>query len=165
MSAVISHDGMYRYLLERDLFPNNKTLGVIMINPSTADAEVDDPTIRRLMGFCARGNFGKLIVGNLFAYRSTEVKVLKRVNDPLGPDNNKHLNVLFERIKKSGGVLLAGWGNISKYPEGIPSRVQDVTCMAQMAGLAIHCLGTNKDGSPKHPLFVPYSVEPTIWKQ
>lgn len=88
MSAVISVCGKYRYELEREIGAG-KTCGIIMVNPSTADAETDDATIRKLKGFAERNGWGKLLIANKFAYRATDVRELRGVSDPVGPANDE----------------------------------------------------------------------------
>lgn len=84
-SAVISECGSYRYRLERVWEAEKDRVAFIMLNPSTADASKDDPTIRRCIGFAKAWGFGGLIVGNLFALRSTDPKALYGHKDPVGP--------------------------------------------------------------------------------
>ncbi len=82
--AVISDCGRYRYRLTRR-WGDGPLLSFIMLNPSTADAEVDDPTIRRCMGFARRDGYGGIVVGNLYAFRTTKPKALFAADNPLGP--------------------------------------------------------------------------------
>ena len=89
MSAVISDCGQYRYRLERNTVGGGAT-AVIMVNPSTADATENDATIRKPIGFGQHHRWGRLLVGNLFAYRATDVRKVGRGFDPIGPDNDDH---------------------------------------------------------------------------
>src|SRR5690242_18477735 len=94
-SAIISPCGCYRYRLERD-GPGEGPTVVIMVNPATADAEQDDATIRKLKGFGARNGWGQIIVGNLFAYRATDVRELGKVTNPVGNQNDAHLRCMMD---------------------------------------------------------------------
>lgn len=149
MKAVISECGRYRYQLERhasDAAPMG-TLLWVMLNPSTADAEKDDRTIRRVIDFTRRSNFRDLIVVNLFAYRATDPAELIEVDDPEGPDNERFA---IEAWQRSSGIMVA-WGKAmpTKWKQ-TPPKVQRL-----FEGRSLWCLGVNGDGSPRHPLRVP----------
>src|SRR5437588_2477108 len=88
-SAVFSPDGRYRYLLTRRLGRSRRVATFIMLNPSTADAINNDPTIRKCVGFARRWGCGLLQVVNLFALRATEPRVLRAAADPVGPENSR----------------------------------------------------------------------------
>lgn len=143
--ALISECGNYRYKLWRVWNPNKGKILFIMLNPSTADATEDDPTIRRCIGFASDWGYGGLYVGNLYAYRTTDPKMLTYVDDPEGPENRKHIT---EMIKEVENVVCA-WGN----GQGAPPR-----WLRKLAKL--HYLDMCKDGSPKHPLYLPKKLEP-----
>ena len=102
MSAVISPCGLYRYRLERDLggLIAGPTVAWIMVNPSTADATADDATIRKVLGFSRRLGAGRVIVGNLFAFRATDIKALRTAADPVGLDADQHLRAIFEAAEE-----------------------------------------------------------------
>ena len=92
--AVISQDNKYRYQLSR-IWDNEKpTVLFIMLNPSTADADADDPTIRRVVNFAKSWGYGGVFVGNLYAFRSTDPKGLKHTEDPVGEENIAHVQTL-----------------------------------------------------------------------
>ncbi|PXW28747.1 UNVERIFIED_CONTAM: hypothetical protein DES50_11131 [Williamsia faeni] len=150
MSAIISDDGLYRYRLRRDLpptFANRKkdavTCTFIMLNPSTADADDDDPTIRRCSGFAASLRCTRLEVVNLYGYRATDPAELHTVDDPEGPENTLHLRVALS----TPGPTIAAWGTLAP-----PDRVAKILAMPGADNL--YCLGTNQDGSPRHPLYL-----------
>ena len=86
-SAVISADGKYRYYLRRTVSGGSRIATFIMLNPSTADAQADDPTIRKCIGFCRLWGCGELYVVNLFALRATDPKMIGKTLDPVGTDN------------------------------------------------------------------------------
>jgi hypothetical protein len=104
--AVLSVSRDYRYTLTREWDQGGGTLNVIGLNPSTADETQDDPTIRRCVGFAKRWRFGRLVMTNLFAFRSTAPARLYEAADPIGPENDTHL---LEEARKASEVLCA-WG-------------------------------------------------------
>lgn len=163
MSAVISPCGLYRYRLERELKPISIpaiTAAVIMVNPSTADAEVDDPTIRKVCGFGERHGWSKVIVGNLLAYRETDIRRLNFINDPIGMDNNLHLlNMLAE-----ADVVLFAWGAIGKLPAKFRSHWEHVYILARAEGHVPLSIGdVLNDGHPRHPLMAGYDLPLLPW--
>ena len=151
--AVFSDCGAYRYRLERRLSDDPETLAVVMVNPSTADAENDDQTVRKVQGFARRAGFGRLIVGNLFALRSMDIKGLATVEDPRGGQaNNQHLEAM---IAEADRVLFA-WGASDKIPNKWRARWTTVADIADRAGKQPFCLGVAKDGHPLHPMTLGY---------
>jgi len=158
MSAIISECGLYRYRLERgDMFDSMAT-AVIMVNPSTADAGQDDPTIRKLRGFGARNGWGRIIVGNLFAYRATDVRELAKAVDPVGPLTDHHLNIIMQDADR----VVFAWGPVSKQPRALRNRWRHVACMAGSLGHHPLSIGAPaKCGHPRHPLMLAY-VEPIM---
>lgn len=158
-SAVISECGHYRYRLERDGHGLDST-AVIMVNPSTADADRDDATIRKLRGFGRRHAWGRIIVGNLFAYRATDVRELATASDPIGPENDDHL----KRIVHSVPCVIFAWGPTAKLPRGLRERWRTVDTLVRAAGHQPYCIaGPAQDGQPRHPLMLPYSAEIMPW--
>lgn len=146
-SADLSDCGTYRYRLIRQWSAFESLLPFIMLNPSTADADIDDPTIRRCVGFAHRLGFGGVGVWNLYAYRATKPADLWRAGDPIGPDNDRRLRNLFQWAHIAGRPVVAAWGANAK-----PERVRHVLAMDGAANL--RCLGLTKQGAPRHPLYV-----------
>src|SRR5262249_17955300 len=124
----------------------------VLLNPSTADAERDDPTIRKCVGFTRLLGCGSLQVVNLFAYRATNPKDLKRATDPVGPENEEFVRRILEG---ASGPVICGRGVHGSY------RDQDLTVLAWLAeaGIPARVYAVTKGGHPQHPLFVPYSAE------
>lgn len=143
-SAVLSKCGLYRYRLDRR-WADGKSCGFIMLNPSTADADQDDPTIRRCIGFAKREGCGALMVGNLFAFRATDPTAMADADDPTGPENLHFLLNLAERVD---GPLIAAWGSHWMAADHVSHWVCDTF------GPRLMCLGKTKFGSPRHPLYV-----------
>lgn len=142
-NAVISECGTYRYRLTRGDEPR---LAFVMLNPSTADAEVDDPTIRRCLGFAKREGFPGIEVVNLYAFRATKPSALLAADDPIGPDNWQHIEELAQRR----GKVVCAWG------AGAPNErhVRTVIAWLQDGGSDLLCLGFTASGAPRHPLYV-----------
>lgn len=155
-TAIISEDGRYRYRLERKVQDCNGiglTVTFVMLNPSTADATQDDPTIRKCAGFARRWGFEKMVVVNLFAYRATEPRELVRARargvDVIGPENSMHL----ESAMKEADRVIAAWGrNVEPWKWSVAS-------VSRISHWVMMCLGTTKGGSPRHPLMVSYDTE------
>ena len=143
MSAVLSPCGRYRYSLQRRWLTGEGTVLFIMLNPSTADAETDDPTIRRCIGFAQRWGFRELVVGNLFAYRATNPQELTQVDDPIGAENDYHLT----EMSGSAVATIAAWG------ERGALRGRDTDVLRILTGSIEH-LGLTKQGHPRHPLYL-----------
>ena len=121
----------------------------IMLNPSTADALVDDPTIRRCIGFAKAWGHGGLVVVNLYAFRATNPLDLLCAADPIGPANG--LTVLDVLVNFSSRVI-AAWG---ASPFGVPPFFRDL-----FTGMKLECLGRTQEGHPRHPLYVAASTKP-----
>jgi hypothetical protein len=126
-----------------------------MLNPSTADALADDPTIRKCRGFSERLGYGRLCVGNLFAYRATDpadlIRAAKGGVDVVGPSNDTHL---CKMLGQSDAVVLAWGGNGKRFQD----RVRAVRARLAEWSLPKLGLGTCADGSPWHPLMIAYDV-------
>lgn len=142
-SAIISDCGIYRYELRRTWDQGAWKLGVIMLNPSTADHEEDDPTIRRVIGFAKAWGYGGIVVFNLFALRATNPKELKSAASPIGPENDEVLGSF-----QSGDVLCA-WG-----ANGRGRAAMVIKDLRSRPGVRLVCLGKTKSGAPRHPLYV-----------
>lgn len=153
--AIIDETGKYRYQLWR-IWDETKPLVVfIMLNPSTADANEDDPTIRRCMNYARSWGYGGIKVVNLFAYRATDPKELSKVVDPVGPDN--HLHVI-SALNESNGIVIAAWGaKASKIKTSY--KILDILKFHSN----ICCLERTKDGFPKHPLYLKADLKPVKW--
>lgn len=155
--AVISDDGLYRYKLMREWDDAKPRVTFVMLNPSTADAKIDDPTIRRCLGFARRWDMGSLCVLNLFAYRATDpgrLSVLFRDEgvDPVGPENNDYILRTYASAAK-GDRLIFAWGSSASGPK-VFERAAYVLHAADLWGLTPYCLGKTTVGHPRHPLYV-----------
>lgn len=144
MSAVISECGAYRYRLTRGPF-DSRTLCFVMLNPSTADAETDDPTIRRCIAFAAREGCPSITVVNAYALRATDPRELRRHRDPVGPENHIHLDGIAHAYDR----IVVAWG--ARIDD---QREREVEAILRRGGARLLCLGKTKDGYPRHPLYV-----------
>lgn len=159
MSAVISECGRYRYQLQRQATvanPSAASAVFCMLNPSTADAEIDDPTIRRCRSFAGRWDCAGLIVVNLYALRATDPRELRRVGyaDAVGPEND---NWLRDAASRAGDVICA-WGTNADI-----ERVRQAVDIFRSARARLWCLGTTKDGHPRHPLYIRSDAKAIEW--
>lgn len=144
-SAVLSADGLCRYRLSREMGHGFGRLLVIGLNPSKADAVDDDQTVRVLRGLALRLGCAWLDIGNLFALRSTDPKVLYTAADPVGPENDAHLLDL----ARDARVILAAWGNHGAF-QARDKRVVEFLRSKSIRRLT--CLALTKGGHPHHPL-------------
>lgn len=158
-SAIISPCGQYRYRLIRTWDPDSEHVLFVMLNPSTADADVNDPTIRRCMGFARSWGFGGIVVVNLFALRATNPSEMDGHPDPVGPDCDVHISKTVNLFPC--GRIVAAWG-ANKNAEKRAKAVRKILT----ARRDVHCLSLNADGSPRHPLYVGADVTPfVLWAQ
>ena len=141
--AVISGDSNYRYLLWRTWDLKGPRLFIISLNPSTADDRADDPTLRRCISLAQASGFGGIILGNLFALRAQNPRVLYTVSDPVGRDNDQWLDDMIHQTHK----IAVAWGDRGGYL-GRSSEV-----ISRIANP--YCFGMNRTGEPKHPLYLP----------
>jgi hypothetical protein len=155
-SAVFSSCRKYRYHLAIDLVDYadmSDCINFVMLNPSTADAFKNDPTVERCCRRAIAGGYGRVIITNLFAYRSTDPAALLDLEDPEGPLNPAYL----ELARCFCHTRVFGWGpNVDKSPKlsAVADRVS-----APIGHELNYCLGVTKSGHPRHPLYVPYSQE------
>jgi hypothetical protein len=140
----------YRYRLRRDWQPAPRRVTFIMLNPSTADARVLDPTLRRCIGFAKAWGFGGIDVVNLFGWRATSPRALRSIADPVGRGNDAAIRVAL----RDASLAVAGWGG-DLLARG---RAVVVQRMAEDRGMPLACLGLTTSGQPRHPLYVPGST-------
>lgn len=147
---------VYRYSLGRVLDQKSaSTCAWVMLNPSTADAFADDPTIRRCIGFARAWGYDRTIIVNLFALRSTDPRALYSAEDPIGPLNDGAIR----GVASTADVVVAAWGKHG----ALHNRGRQVARLIAEAGRPLCCLAMNKDGSPAHPLYQPGRRVPLSW--
>jgi hypothetical protein len=145
--AVISDNGTYRYALSRHWSPG-PAMPWLCLNPSKADASINDPSVLRMCGFARRDGYGGIILLNAYALRATDPVELSLHPDPVGPDNDMWIAGVAAGIR-DGAVrapFVVAWGANPMAAARVP-RVMEL-----LAGIPVVCLGTTRDGSPKHPL-------------
>lgn len=158
-SAVISKCGNYRYSLRRVCTKNpmnGQKIVFVMLNPSTADASIDDPTVKRCMGFMERGGYTHLEIVNLFAFRATNPSDMLAAEDPIGPYNDVYLHSAIGTAQ----TVVCAWGNHGDNKERLDfiKSVFEHHSHAQPC-----CLGVNKSGMPKHPLYIKADTQLKQW--
>jgi hypothetical protein len=144
--AVISDCGKYRYLLRRTWDHSKPRALLIMLNPSTADAKLDDPTIRSCVRLISGLHYGSMEVVNIFGWRATYPDELPKQADPIGPMNERIVDAAIRRCD----VVICAWG-----ANAMAARKSQYLCARiQSVKPGIYCFGTTKSGAPKHPLYV-----------
>lgn len=160
--AVFSPCETYRYRLHEVFKPNPRpgqilrTQAFLMLNPSTANEMVDDPTVARCHKRAIAMGFEKFEVINIFALRSTDPKGLYNHPDPVGPDNNDAILACAKEAVASGGQVICAWGNHGLFA----TRAEEVLGLLRTAGIPLFALKTNRNGSPAHPLYLKDSLIP-----
>ncbi|MBW8001714.1 MAG: DUF1643 domain-containing protein [Planctomycetes bacterium] len=150
--AIFSRDREYRYTLWR-LWDSNKGYAMfICLNPSTADEESDDNTVRRCVGYAKKWGYGGVCIANLFAFRATKPRKMKAAKDPIGPKNDSWIKFLAIRA----GVVVAAWGCNGGF-KGRDTEVRNIIPR-------LHYLVFTKDGHPSHPLFLKKGLQPKEWR-
>ena len=147
-SAEISSCRLYRYELRRVWDESKPLVLFIGLNPSTADADKDDNTSRVCVNYAMRWGFGGLLLGNLFAYRSTDQSALYSAEDAVGPDNDAWLH----RLQSQAGLVICAWSDTG----ALQGRDQAVLSFLK----APHCLVKLKSGRPGHPLYKRADLQP-----
>ena len=151
--AIISDCGKYRYVLSRGC--DISYIPFVMLNPSTADAMEDDPTIRRCCGFAEGFGYEGILVLNLYAYRATDPKELRKLSleEAMGPEYFEYWSWI------AGRKIICGWGN------NADKRVVEYFWQfCQDNGVKTYCLGVTKTNAPKHPLYLKADTQLQEWK-
>jgi hypothetical protein len=154
--AIFSDCRQYRYLLWRIWDDKKPCIMFIMLNPSTADENEDDSTIRKCIQFAKWLGYGGIYVGNLFSYRSTNPAELRKSNllqiDILGKDNDRYLEKVAEKCEK----IIFAWGDNGK----LFNRDKDMMKLFPHG----YCLGRTMNNNPKHPLYLSNSIQVQSFK-
>jgi hypothetical protein len=153
--AIISPCGLYRYRLTRrwSRAACVRTVNWIMLNPSTADAETDDATIRRCVNFARCWGYDEIVVTNLFALRSTDPRGLLEADDPVGPRNDSYL--MAAALKAD--LVVCAWG---EPPRALKARADTVLTALRSAEVPLRCLTRTASGQPGHPLRLRADLSP-----
>ncbi len=153
--AVYSDCEQYRYLLTRVWDPAGKRALFIMLNPSTATEQQNDPTVERCERRARALGFGAFRVCNIFAYRATDPKVMRAVADPVGPENDA---AILESLPWADQVICA-WGAHGAHQ----ARGAEMERILRQSGGTLFHLGLTQSGAPKHPLYIAYTQKPEQW--
>lgn len=170
-TATLSADGLYRYDLTRAWGPEDEeptTVVWVMLNPSTANVEEDDPTIRRVVGYSKAWGFTQAAVVNLFAFRTKDPDVLRRTASAaaavpaavIGDGNDEAI----ARWVTSSQMTVVGWGANVDSLLGGRTRVRQVEKIIREAGAVPLALKETKTGQPCHPLYLPKTLIPSAWR-
>jgi hypothetical protein len=159
--AEFSPCGRYRYTLERrwddQPFGSPGVVAWLMMNPSTADEQVDDPTVRRARDFTRRWGYGAMVVLNAFALRATRPAMLLEAADPVGrPENDAAIT----RWAKQAEMVVAAWG---LPPKPLWGRSLEVAALLAQAGARPMALKVTQSGQPGHPLYIGGETRPVPW--
>lgn len=162
MSAIISECGTYRYRLDRNVQSDGLVFAYFGINPSTADASIDDATVRKWRGFTERNGGRKFIVGNVFSYRATDVRELDRANRAhlkvQGPYHDEYI----AQIVSDADIIVPCWGNSGKVDRNLRPLVSQLLSTLIASGKPVMHFGKTNTGDPKHPLMLGYETSPLI---
>lgn len=156
--AAFSDCQRYRYRLWRrwrGAAQSKGDVNFIMLNPSTADADVDDPTIRRCEAFARLWGYGGVVVTNLFAWRATNPSELRDVTAPIGPQTD----TVLLHAANNAALIVCAWG----VHGALRYRAESVLTL--LGGHALHSLRVTKDGHPSHPLYLPGNLTPTPFER
>lgn len=153
--ALFSDCEKYRYKLSRK-WDDGPTVAFVMLNPSTADAHKNDPTIERCHRRAIEMRFGAIEVVNIFGFRATDPKDLKKAKKPIGPLNDE---IVIETLKNAD-LAICAWGAHGTHMD----RDQEIRALIKQAGIKSHVLGLTKYDQPRHPLYVSYTQKPEPWE-
>ena len=155
--AEVSACGQYRHSLTRRWVNPHGNLAIVFIglNPSTADGELDDPTIRRCVDFANGLGGSRLTMINLFDFRATQPADMRKQNKPISEHNEEHVI----RALINADIVVAAWGNGGRYRgAGLQMRK-----LAHDKKVKLHHLGLTMDAQPKHPLYLAKSTPLSEW--
>jgi hypothetical protein len=154
-TAIYSECERYRYALTRIWNPDARKALFVMLNPSTATEVQNDPTVERCERRARALGFGGFRVTNIFAWRDTDPRAMRRAADPVGPGNDA---AILDGARWADRIICA-WGTHGAHL----GRGPEVEALLRGTGLRLAHLGLTKDGHPKHPLYIAYSQEPQEW--
>lgn len=154
--AIYSDCEQYRYALRRVWGTQGKMALFIMLNPSKATEQQNDPTVERCEQRARRLGFGGFCVVNIFAWRETHPKLMRQAADPIGAENDA------EVLKACAwaDTVICGWGTHGEHL----NRGHEVERVLRSNGVSLHHLGLTKGRHPKHPLYIAYATHPILWE-
>lgn len=157
MSAVLSPCGQYRFRLERTISMEGPVYAFFGINPSTADANLDDATVRKWIGFCKRWGAARFLVGNVWPLRTPDVRHLATATRWLDimRENQKHIL----SMAVEADILVPCWGDRAKVPRAMHNELDELLALLRGTGKPLRHFGLTKGGDPKHPLMLGYDTQ------
>ena len=163
MSAVISPCGRYRYRLERTIAMSGPVYAFFGINPSTADASLDDATVRKWIGFAKRWGASRFVVGNVWPLRSTDVRALARSTRwfDIARENQRHILAM----AAEADVLVPCWGDRAKVPRAMHNEIDELLSLMRGTGKPVMHFGLTKGGDFRHPLMLAYDTPLTLLEE
>jgi len=156
--CLFSNDRLYRYSLLHAIHPSvepQRLIAWICLNPSTADENSLDPTLRRIKGFSEAWGYTHFVVLNIFAWRATRPADLKTAHSPVGRNNDRWIKTWTNQAE----MTVVGWGEHGSHQ----GRSKQVTPLLDLS--KTFCLGINRSGEPKHPLYIAQGVQPTLFHE
>lgn len=158
-SAVFSACRTWRYRLDREVQDSGIVILYSGINGSTAAEDAEDQTTLKWRGFTLRNGGRKYIAVNPFAFCATDVGVLAKAADPIGPDNDRHIR---EALGEAD-LIVPCWGNRSKVPDRLRFRLDALLALFQASGKPMKAFGFTRSNDPKHPLMLGYDTVLIDW--
>lgn len=158
-TADISPCGRYRWTLRR-AWGSGPTLAWVMLNPSTADAHADDPTIRKCIGFAKRLGYAKIIVANVCPLRETSPSAMVRDVDTIPPEVWRSNREAVDLAIREAKATIVAWGN---HVERRPTLLQEAESI-RARHHSLQALRFNAGGQPAHPLMLPYACSPAWFR-
>ena len=157
--AIYSPCRQYRYILHRrwETGRPDRSVMFLMLNPSTATEDTDDPTVRKCRQYAMRWDFNHLIIGNIMGYRATDPMLLRGITDPIGPDNYQHLTDAIETYQP---MVVCAWGCLPRRLTHIAPFTRGFLRDLKVQPYALHL---NAGGEPGHPLYLALAAEPQPW--
>lgn len=154
--ATFSSCAKYRYSLWRTFCFGPRRCVFIMLNPSTADHLTNDRSVAKCEKYARKWGYDSMAVLNLFAWRATDPRKMKKVALPVGPENDAQIL----EACKDAALVVAAWSNHGRHL----NRSLCVRTLLRRAGIKLHALHVNITSEPAHPLYLPYSLKPKVFK-
>ncbi len=161
MSAVISQCTKFRYRLDRTVSTQGQAFAFFGVNPSYADAMIDDNTITRMRSFTLSHQGSRFIVGNVFSFRSTDVSKLALADDCFGREHDFYIS----KILDEADILIPCWGSRNKLPRHLHFHLDNMLEMLIKTGKPVLSFGRTASGDPKHPLMLAGSTRLLPWME
>eukprot|EP01084_Bolivina_argentea_P270830 460612_1 len=153
--AIFSQDSQYRYALHRIWDDSKKKVMFIGFNPSTADGQIDDATVKKLIKYCKLWDYGGLYICNLFAFVAKNPLDIDECEHPIGSSNDYYL----QKYSVKSDKIIVMWGRQGAFYN---NRIQNVLKIFTMR---IYCFKLTKNKQPYQPLYLPLNTQLELFKQ